>query len=61
MDYLLQRDIDHLFHVFQNRLNDTLSEKLPHTVVDALSEDLADEVYLLKSQLINRLNQESRP
>lgn len=61
MDYFLQQDIDQLFHTFQSRLNDTLSEKLPHTVVAALSEDLDDEISSLKAQLIGRLNREYRP
>lgn len=61
MDYFLQQDIDQMFHTFQSRLNDTLREKLPHTAVGALSEDLAEEVSLLKDQLISRLDRESRP
>lgn len=58
MDIKLQQDLDHFFQVYQNNTSEKLHQMLSPAFADSLERELAEELFLFRNTLMNRLNEE---
>ena len=55
MDYLLQRDLDWFFDVYQGRVSEKLRSKLSPALAKAIEQMLANELGQLKDSTLARV------